>query len=101
MEAIFIVHPKWYNLGLKLHITSSSLDGIKANFRMTDECMREMLKQWLAQMSPPPNWSGLVEALSSVLVGEKRLAEEIHTQYCVPRDVMDSETEPRGIVHMQ
>ena len=89
-KAIYSVNPKWYNIGLELHISSRVLDGIKANYRMTDECLREMLKQWLNSSSPPPSWSGLVEALSSVLVGEKRLAEQIHTQYCVPHDVTDS-----------
>ena len=105
MEAIYSVHPKWYNIGLKLHISFPTLDGIKANFKMTDECLREMLKQWLTQISPPPCWSGLVEALSSVLVGEKRLAEQIHTQYCVPpHNVVesgDTETETTGMRNMQ
>ena len=98
METIYSVHPKWYNIGLKLHISFPTLDGIKANFKMTDECMREMLKQWLTQTSPYPSWRGLVEALSSVLVGEKRLAEQIHTQHCVPpHDVTDTETESTGM----
>ena len=74
-----------------MDIPFTKLDGIKANFRMTDECLTEMLKQWLTRTSPPPRWSDLVEALSSAPVGEKRLAEEIHTQYCVPsHDVIDS-----------
>ena len=100
MEAIFSVHPKWYNIGLKLHISFMTLNGIKANFKMTDECLREMLIQWLTRTSPPPSWSGLVEALSSVLVGEKRLAEQIHTQYCVPHDVTDSGDVETGTIGM-
>ena len=88
--AIFSVHHKWYNIGLELDIPFTTLDGINANFQMTDKCLTEMLKQWLSRTSPPPSWSGLVEALSSEPVGEKRLAEQIHTQYCVTHDVADS-----------
>ena len=100
MEAIFSVHPKWYNIGLKLHISFTTLNSIKANSRTTDECLREMLIQWLTRISPPPSWSGLVEALSSVLVGEGILAEQIHTQYCVPHDVAESGDVETGTIGM-
>ena len=40
-----------------------------------------MLKEWLSSTSPP-TWSGLVQALSTALVGEQRLAEDIRKQYC-------------------
>ena len=99
-KAIFSVHHKWYSIGLELDISFPTLDGIKTNFRMTDECLTEMLKQWLTRTSPPPTWSGLVEALSSDPVGEKRLAETIHSQYCAAADVADNgdtETELIGI----
>ena len=95
--AIYSVHHKWYNIGLELDIPFTTLDGINTNFKMTDECLTEMLKQWLTRMSPPPSWSGLVEALSSEPVGEKRLAEQIHTQYCFSHDVADTETETTGM----
>ena len=64
----------------------TALDAIKANQRTTDECLTEMLKQWLTRDSPPPSWSGLVEALSSEPVGEKRLAREICSKYCATLD---------------
>ena len=73
-----------------MDIPFRALDGIAANFRMTNDCLREMLKQWLTRTSPPPSWSGLVEALSSEPVGEQELADEIHSQYCVPHNVTDS-----------
>ena len=75
--AIYSIHHKWYNIGLELNMPFTALDAIKTNQRTTDECLTEMLKQWLTRDSPPPSWSGLVEALSSEPVGEKRLAREI------------------------
>ena len=62
------------------------MDAIKANQRTTDECLTEMLKQWLTCDSPPPSWSGLVEALSSEPVGEKSLAREICSKYCATQE---------------
>ena len=90
--AIYSVNHKWYNIGLELDIPFKTLDGIAANFRMTGDCLREMLKQWLTRVSPPPSWSSLVEPLSSEPVREQELAEEIRSQYCVPRNVTDSGT---------
>ena len=49
-----------------------------------------MLKHWLKNTSDP-NWSDLVEALSSEPVGEKRLAREIHAKYCTAGDSMGSD----------
>ena len=46
------------------------------------DCLKEMLIKWLSSTSPPPTWSGLVQSLSSALVGEQRLAEEVREQYC-------------------
>ena len=80
--AIFSIHHKWYNIGLELDIPFSTLDAIEMNYRTSDRCLTEMLKQWLTRDFPAPTWSKLVEALSSEPVGEQRLAKEIHTQHC-------------------
>ena len=83
MEAIFTVQHKWYWIGLKLGIQHKTMDAISTQCSSNiKDCLKEMLKQWLCNTSPPPMWSGLVQALSSELVGEKRLSEEIREQYC-------------------
>ena len=69
----------------------TALDAIKANHRTTDECLTEMLKQWLKRDSPPPSWSALKEALSSEPVGEKRLAGEIRAQEEIVADGTSAE----------
>ena len=82
---IFSINHKWYDIGLELKIVFTTLDNIKANFSKADECLTEMLKHWMKNTSDP-SWSGLVEALSSEPVGEKRLAREIHNKYCAAGD---------------
>ena len=99
-SAVYSVRNKWYDIGVELNISFQTLNAIKADCpNNCAECLREMLVVWLSRTSPPPSWSGLVEALSSEPVGEKRLAEQIHTQYCVPHDVADTETETTGMKH--
>ena len=90
--AIFSVRHKWYDIGLELEIPFQSLDVIKTDCPSNSaDCLREMLKQWLSRMSPAPSWSALVEALSSEPVGEKRLAGEIHRQFCLPHEQANHE----------
>ena len=45
-------------------------------------CLTEMLPKWLTSIFPPPTWRGLIQALLSAPVEEKRLAEEIMERYC-------------------
>ena len=79
---MFTAKHKWYNIGLKLRIPHHTLDDIERKKSETEDRLREMLKQWLSSISPHPTWSGLVQALLSAPVGEKRLAEEIREKYC-------------------
>ena len=82
-RAIFSIRHKWYDIGVELDMSPSTLDAIKTeNSNNTAVCLTEMLKKWLSGVSSPPTWSGLIQALSSEPVGEKRLAEEIREQYC-------------------
>ena len=82
LDAIYTLRHKWYYIGLELKIPYHTLDAIKAQCpNNIENCLTEMLKQWLSSTSSP-TWSGLVQALSSAPVGEQRLAEEIREQYC-------------------
>ena len=91
-SAVYSVRHKWYDIGLELNISFRTLNAIKADYpNNCADCLREMLVEWLSTTSPPPTWSGLVEALSSDPLGEKRLADEIHSQYCVADDTTHSE----------
>ena len=84
LDIIDPVRDKWYIIGEQLGIPPHALDAIKAKCSSTADCLAEMLKHWLTHTSitPPPTWSGLVQALSSAPVAEMRLAEEIREQLC-------------------
>ena len=80
--AIYSVRSKWYDIGVELDITFLTLDAIKEQcLDNTAHCLTEMLKKWLSNTSPPPTWTGLIEALSSEPVEEKELAEKIREKY--------------------
>ena len=83
LNAIHTASGKWYQIGLQLRIPFHKLNVImKDNNDKATACLTEMLQRWLTSVSPPPTWSGLVQALLSGPVGEERLAEEIRQQYC-------------------
>ena len=84
LNAIFTGRDKWYHIGLQLKIPFQTLNVIRREHRdNATDCLTEMLQKWLTSTSPPPTWSGLVQALSSAPVGEKRLAEDIRRQHCL------------------
>ena len=88
LEAIFTASLKWYNLGLRLGLQVFVLDAIKIRCNNDPaECLREMLREWLKQGSPPPTWEELVDALTSTAVGEGVLGQKLKAKYCRKRHV--------------
>ena len=78
-KSIWEAHGKWYNLGLELGITPTSLDSIGlANPQKPEDCFRAMLSQWLRKHQA--TWRALAEALSSPPVGYGLLAEQIQLE---------------------
>ena len=74
--------PKWYNIGIQLHITVSDLDVIKEkNLGNPDECFTELLTQWLRQVNPPPTWISMMTALRSPTVNLSAVAETVEREY--------------------
>ena len=70
--------PKWYNIGIQLGIAVEHLDVMKdRNLKNADECLTDLLAQWLRQANPPPTWKTVVKALRSPTVDLTRLADAI------------------------
>ena len=75
------VASKWENIGIMLDVDSGRLENIKHNnSKSCEECLREMLKEWLKQSHPAPSWKAMVEALDDV--EEPKLAAELKEKYC-------------------
>ena len=69
---------KWYNIGLILEISVSTLDSINVTgFQNPDNCVTAMLKEWLNNGKPPRTWATVAEALRSPTVGFSYLAEQL------------------------
>ena len=83
LNAIYTASHKWFPIGVQLGISVQTLSVIRREHHdNATDCLTEMLQRWLTSISSLPTWSGLVQALSSAPVGEKRLAEEIRERYC-------------------
>ena len=84
-EHLFKIRVKWYDIGLELDVDVGTLESIKSCYDDPKDCLREVLKEWLKSISPPPTRLKLASALSSSAVNEKCLAQRIiegNLTYC-------------------
>ena len=87
---------QWYDLGLQLRLSPSTLDTIAAHHN-TDDHKRMMLRKWL-QSDPEASWERLAVALA--LTGHKTTAAVIRRQFSpvtteVQEEVEDSTEEDK------
>ena len=73
----------WYNIGLELGISFTTLDWFQHTYSDSLDLMREMLKHWLkTSIDPPPTWEAVITALRSPIVNEKNIAAQLEIKYC-------------------
>ncbi len=74
------VAAKWEEIGISLQIESGLLEIIKkdnpSDCRM---CLREMLKEWMKQVDPPPSWLAIIKAVKDC--GYNLLARTLRDKY--------------------
>ena len=72
------VSSKWYELALALGVSDDELEEIQSQYRNAspNRCMSAALRIWL-KTSVHASWSEVVNAVSSSVVGDKRLAGAI------------------------
>ena len=77
------VSSKWYELALVLGVSADDLEKIRSKYPNTnpDICMVEALGRWL-KANVHASWNDIVTAVSSSVVGDKRLAGTIQLKYC-------------------
>ena len=74
------VSAKWEEIGNSLQLESGLLEIIKEdNPKNCRACLREMLKEWLKQIDPPPSWVAIIEAVKDA--GYKPLARTLREKY--------------------
>ena len=82
-DNLYAIRELWYSLGLKLGLTSATLDQIRQRSSSPKECLREVLRCWLQSDSVNRTPKTLCDALHSVTVGADQLAEELEKKYCL------------------
>ena len=81
-SSLWEARAKWMDIGIELDMKVSSLEAIKHDHDDVDSCIRVMLTNWLKQMTPPPTWEALVDALKKPTVGCAQLAGTIEKTHC-------------------
>jgi len=71
---------KWYNLGVQLQVDVGILDCFRIMYIDPRDQLREVLRTWLTT-SDNPTWQAMVQALSSPVIKEVRLARELQKKY--------------------
>jgi hypothetical protein len=75
---------KWMNIGILLGIDPGILDAIKtAENHTPQDCLREMLRIWLKEVSPPPSWAAIADSVE--VLGDQSLADQLRSKYYVYR----------------
>ena len=79
-ELINRVSGKWEEIGISLRLESGLLEMIKEdNPKDCRACLREMLKEWLKQIDPPPSWVAIIKAVKDA--GYRPLARTLRDKY--------------------
>ena len=81
MDALYHkVADKWMILGIQLGISHGRLKSIEVNRqRDPQNCLVEVLEMWLEQVSPPPTWAAVIDAVE--FIGKKQLGSDLRHKY--------------------
>ena len=56
---------KWKFIGIELDIDGGTLDAIEANYKMVEDCLREVIIHWLRNAKTKPTRDAITTALRS------------------------------------
>ena len=74
------VSAKWEEIGISLRLESGLLEIIKEdNPKNCRACLRDVLKEWLKQIDPPPSWETIIKAVKDA--GYRPLARTLREKY--------------------
>ena len=80
LKILLPVSQDWVNIGTMLSLSDKQLTAIKTRCKdVPNDCLREMLNEWLQQTSPRPTKSALVEAIEAY---NPSLAKKISALAC-------------------
>ena len=76
-ELLVEVSYKWYDIGIQLNMNPGDLDRIQSRYSDPADCLRVMLKEWLAGTNPYPTLESLAQALESRTMKKGQLANKV------------------------
>ena len=76
------VKQKWYEIGVDLGHSSSTLDKIHRESTDLGDCLLELFKYDLEEYPGSTTWRNIVDALRSPDVGDPQLADQLEAKYC-------------------
>ena len=79
---LFPIACEWENIGTLLRISPDQLSNIGHDYNRARDCLREMVKLWLKQVTICPTWQSLADAVS---VFDPKIALQISETYCTKR----------------
>ena len=87
------VKHRWKDIGAMLRIAPPELEAITHDYHNSSEQLFAMVRIWLTS-DDNPTWPGIVEALRTPHVNERRLSEQVRERYCpdyiIPRGIYSS-----------
>ncbi len=82
-ETLYEVRAKWRPIGLKLGVTTGTLDSIEQEKIKPSDRLQAVLLYWL-QVTIGATWGHLIDALRSAPVGEIVLARQLEQKHFSP-----------------
>ena len=79
------LHPKvsgkWDDIGIELEVDDKLLVQIKKDYpEDNNQCLKEMLREWLKANNPPPSWEAIAQVMDDM--EENELATHLRSKYC-------------------
>ena len=68
--------------GRVLKLPAHTVDGIHVQYSDPEECLFQVMDEFVKQVEPRPTWRAIVNALKNPLIGFTGLAEEIEGKHC-------------------
>ena len=82
IEALVEVKHKWFQIGIQLGLSPSTLECIEGQCSNSfDKALYEMIKEWLKLSDQPHTWNDIVHALRLKSVDEGTLAGKIEKEW--------------------
>ena len=78
--------------GRVLKLPAHTVDRIHVQYSDPEECLFQVMDEFVKQVEPRPTWRAIVNALKNPLIGLTSLAEEIEGKHCPAPPAQDGKS---------